>query len=154
MGMFDRIIVDSRYPLPMPDSPRGFIRTNEFQSKDLGSCMDEYKIDENGKLFIFERKIEYGDWTIERLPNGEDVTKHDKDKVLHEKWVEVPAYDTIHMYDSVDGKQYTYWIEYRVQFVNGTISDITLFRFTVKDKDDGRDDILKRIFGQEKFDNE
>lgn len=147
--MFDDIEVNSDYPLLLPNSPRGFIRQNNFQTKDLGSCMDTYKIDASGQLFIVKDEREY----TEGDPNGKTFKeKFGTVKILHEWWEKLYNYDTIFMYTSWENETNRYWIEYRVQFVNGKIDDIIIFRFDVKDESTNTDDILKRIFGQEEFD--
>ena len=48
--MYDTVIC--KYPLPMPDDPKGYAGSDDFQTKDLDLALATYIIDENGQLFI------------------------------------------------------------------------------------------------------
>ena len=41
MGMYDSIIC--KYPLPMPEDPKGYTGSREFQSKDLDCALREFE---------------------------------------------------------------------------------------------------------------
>lgn len=66
MGMFDYIICE--YPLP-----DGLV-FNDFQTKDLGKYLIQYKIDKDGYLWVDDRKIKWKDspdWV--RVNTSEDI---------------------------------------------------------------------------------
>jgi hypothetical protein len=67
MGMYDTIIC--KCWLPMPDEPKGYTGSHDFQTKDLDLALSSYDIDENGQLFIHRYE---GEW-IEGNKNSESL---------------------------------------------------------------------------------
>lgn len=112
MGMFDTIVC---YYSEMPEEHRGV----EFQTKSLYSCMEEYKIDENGILWI-------EDFGIEEMPNN----NYDPDKTfsfktitrkINTRWIEFRKFTkTINMYTTINSK----WVEYSITYENGIVTNL------------------------------
>jgi len=130
MGMYDTLIC--KYPLPMPEDPKGYAGSKDFQSKDLDCALSYYEIREDGSIWEEERETEY-------VP-GNDKGKNFWDKIGHLKtlktWFEPRNInDIINIYDyqqNNDGN-YDYNIEYNIKFENGKIVDIKLVNFEAID---------------------
>ena len=130
MGMYDSIIC--KYPLPMPEDPKGYTGSREFQSKDLDCALSVYEIREDGSIWEEERETE-------RVP-GNKNGKSFWDKIGHLKtvktWYEPRCLnDFINIYDyqqNNDG-DYDYDIEYSIRFENGKIVDVKIINFEAID---------------------
>lgn len=128
--MYDSIVC--KYPLPMPEDPKGYTGSREFQSKDLDCALSCYEIREDGSIWEEERETEY-------VP-GNDKGKSFWDKIGHLKtiktWYEPRCLnDFINIYDyqqNNDGN-YDYDIEYRIRFENGKIVEVKLVDFEAID---------------------
>ena len=57
MGMYDTVIC--KYPLPMPDDPKGYAGSEDFQTKHLDCGLDTYEIAVNGQLSVHKREGNY-----------------------------------------------------------------------------------------------
>lgn len=127
MGMYDTIVC--KYPLPIPDDPKGYTGSDDFQTKDLDLSLSNYTIDENGQLFVhrFEGEWEPGNKDADSFIGKLGYFKTTK------KWLEqlnttitVVFYD----YQQSNNTDYDYFIEYEAVFVNGKITSVKLIEFT------------------------
>jgi len=128
--MYDSI--NCKYPLPIPEDPKGYLGSREFQSKDLDCALSYYEIREDGSIWEEERETEY-------VP-GNDKAKSFWDKIGHLKtiksWYEPRCInDIINIYDyqQNDEGNYDYDIEYAIRFENGKIVDVKLVEFEAID---------------------
>ena len=129
MGMFDEI--NCEYPLPMPEDPKGYAGSKNFQTKDLNCLMDLYEIDKDGNLFRYDVKYE----REEGNPKSKSILERiGRLKKVSSELVREKITDLINFYDyqQTDG-DYDYYIEYQALFRDGTISEIKLFSFEAKD---------------------
>lgn len=125
--MYDTIVC--KYPLPIPDDPKGYTGSDDFQTKDLDLSLSTYTIDENGQLFVhrFEGEWEPGNKDADSFIGKLGYFKTTK------KWLEqlnttitVVFYD----YQQSNNTDYDYFIEYEAVFVNGKITSVKLIEFT------------------------
>ena len=125
--MYDTIVC--KYPLPIPDDPKGYTGSDDFQTKDLDLSLSTYTIDENGQLFVhrFEGEWEPGNKDADSFIGKLGYFKTTK------KWLEqlnttitVVFYD----YQQSNSTDYDYFIEYEAVFVNGKITSVKLIEFT------------------------
>jgi len=128
--MYDTIIC--KYPLPMPDDPKGYTGSDDFQTKDFDQSLATYTIDENGQLFIL--RIE-GEWEPGNKDSDSFIGKLGYFKTT-KTWQErlnttitVVFYDYIHSQNT----DYDYFIEYEAVFVDGKITSVKLIEFTATD---------------------
>ena len=127
MGMYDTIVC--KYPLPIPDDPKGYSGSDDFQTKDLDLSLSNYTIDENGQLFIhrFEGEWEPGNKDADSFIGKLGYFKTTK------KWLEqLNTTITVIFYDyqQSNNTNYDYFIEYEAVFVNGKITSVKLIEFT------------------------
>ena len=126
MGMYDTIIC--KYPLPMPDDPKGYTGSHDFQTKDLDLALSSYDIDENGQLFIHRHE---GEW-IEGNKNSESLFGRMGHFKTTKRWLEeLNITTTIVFYDYQHSQNtdYDYFIEYETVFVNGKMTSAKLIKF-------------------------
>ena len=126
MGMFDTMIC--KYSLPMPDDLKGYIGSDNFQTKDLDLALSLYIIDENGQLFVERHE---GEWI-----EGNKDSKSIFEKMGHfkttKRWLEqLNITTTVAFYDyqQSDDTDYDYMIEYEAVFIGGKISSVKLINF-------------------------
>ena len=125
--MYDTIVC--KYPLPIPDDPKGYTGSDDFQTKDLDLSLSNYTIDENGQLFIhrFEGEWEPGNKDADSFIGKLGYFKTTK------KWLEqLNTTITVIFYDyqQSNNTDYDYFIEYEAVFVNGKITSVKLIEFT------------------------
>lgn len=127
--MFDTIIC--KYPLPMPSDPNGYAGSESFQTKDLENSLITYEIRADGTLW--EQKHETV-WIEDdsNTDNWLDPLGHSKS--VKSWWDQVSFTKTITMLDfqENDSGEYDYLIDYKVCFVNGTVSEITVTTFEAR----------------------
>jgi len=131
--MYDTIFC--KYPLPMPDDPKGYTGSHDFQTKDFDLALESYDIDENGRLFLhrFERE-----WVEGNKDSESFIGKFGYLNVT-KKWLEeLKTTATIVFYDylSSNNTDYDYYIEYEAVFVNGKITSVNLISFEANDNAD------------------
>lgn len=128
MGLYDT--VKCKYPLPMPDDPKGYAGNEDyFQTKDLDCALGYYEIREDGTLWAEHKDIEY----VQGDPKAKGFLERMGKIVTKSSWFE-PDYfhGTIEMYDYRDwdnSKDHDYWISYEIQFDKGTVKNIRLLNF-------------------------
>jgi len=112
----------------MPDDPKGYTGSCDFQTKDFDCLLGYYKIDSNGTLFILRREGMF----IE----GDKDSKNLFDRLGHfkvEKEFYEPVNDTatIEMYDykRSNESEYDFYISYKICFVKGIVTDIFIHEF-------------------------
>jgi len=140
MGMYDTVIC--KYPLPMPDDPKGYAGSDDFQTKDLDLALATYIIDENGQLFIhrFEGEWEPGNKDADSFIGKLGYYKTTK------KWVEqLNTTMTVIFYDYQNSSDtdYDYFIEYEAVFINGKISSVNLIEFKANENEERKKRDLK-----------
>jgi len=129
MGMFDTIFC--KYPLPMPEDPKGYSGSGDFQTKDLDNVLSVYEIREDGSLW--REKVE-GKYIA-----GDPKSKNLWDSFGHfeitKKWWEKQSItDTINIldYQRTDG-DFDYCIEYEIILKDGIVSSVNIIRFSAED---------------------
>ena len=130
MGMYDTIIC--AYSLPMPNDPKGYSGSKDFQTKDLDSALDLYEIDKNGQLFLQRSE---GEW-IEGDKNATGfVAKMGYFKTTKRWKEELTLTATINFYDYQHSSDtdYDYFIEYKAVFIDGKISSVDIIDFEARD---------------------
>jgi len=130
MGMYDSIVC--KYPLPMPDDPKGYSGSDDFQTKDFDQSLATYTIDENGQLFIHRYE---GEWEPGNKDSKSFIGKIGYFKTT-KKWLEeLKTTTTIIFYDYIHSQNtdYDYFIEYESVFVNGKITSVKLIKFEATD---------------------
>ena len=112
----------------MPDDLKGYIGSDNFQTKDLDLALSLYTIDENGQLFIERHE---GEWI-----EGNKDSKSIFEKMGHfkttKRWLEqLNITTTVAFYDyqQSDNTDYDYMIEYEAVFIGGKISSVKLINF-------------------------
>jgi hypothetical protein len=130
MGMYDNIIC--KYPLPMPDDPKGYTGSYDFQTKDLDLILGLYVIDKNGQLSI-QRKD--GEWVQGNKKSDSLIGTLGYFKTTKEWLEELNTTTTTVFYDYQHSQNtdYDYFIEYEAIFVNGKLTSIKLIKFEAKD---------------------
>ncbi len=129
MGMFDNI--QCEYPLP--ETGYRVSPGHSFQTKSLGSELDDYTITVDGSL-ILHRKSWEGVPEEERpyygTPEWEERSKQviGSIRTVPVGDEEVPYHGDIYFYDSlsVGNKPGEVWIEYKARFTEGRLSRIEL----------------------------
>lgn len=124
--MFDTMIC--KYPLPMPDDLKGYIGSDNFQTKDLDLALSSYIIDENGQLFIERHE---GEW-IEANKDSKSIFEKMGHFKTNKRWLEqLDITTTVAFYDyqQSDNTDYDYTIEYEAVFIGGKISSVKLINF-------------------------
>lgn len=124
--MYDTIIC--KYSLPMPDDPKGYAGSENFQTKDLDCCLSTYEIDSNGQLLINKTEGHY----VEGDKNSKDLFGKIGHYEVTRKWSEfVFKTSEICMYDYIHSNktEYDYFIEYKVIFIDGLIDEVQLVKF-------------------------
>lgn len=125
MGMFDTIIC--KYPLPLPDNPKGYTGSAQFQTKDLDQALWVYEIREDGTFWIEKSEYNYLDGDpkaksfIDRLPKRETI----------KTWHEQIKYDgdiVFYDYKQTDG-DYDYSIDYKATFKKGKLKKVKITDF-------------------------
>lgn len=132
MGLFDTVY--SKYPLPMPEDPKGYSGSKDFQTKDLGSSMSEYTIEEDGRLLY--RKSHYvreeGNPKAKSILDRIGHMREESFEMIHEKIT-----DLIRIYDYQQTKgDYDYFIEYTILFKDGVVDEVKLFKFEAEENGD------------------
>ena len=127
MGLYDTI--KCKYPLPMPDDPKGYSGSEYFQTKDLDCALGYYEIREDGNLWSEHREAEY----IAGDPKGKTLLEKLGRMETKKSWFELEYFHgTIEMHDYQDydnSKDFDYFISYEVQFDKGTVKNIRLLNF-------------------------
>jgi hypothetical protein len=139
MGMFDRIFVEVKLPLP---KIVGNLKINwkkeEFQTKDLDNLMYTYRISKSGRLMFLDQKTE---WVKDNSRFGGHVnvisecwlkSKHtgkvffyttvcSNPEQKESEWMEFVAQDKI---DGADG--FDYGLDFEAKFVDGVLKTLKL----------------------------
>ena len=128
--MYDTIIC--KYPLPMPDDPKGYAGSEDFQTKDFDCSLSIYEIDSNGQLLINKTEGHF----VEGDKNSKDIFGKIGHYETTRRWSEF-VYDTltIEMYDyeQSDKSEYDYFVQYKVIFIDGIVDEIKLTEFEAND---------------------
>lgn len=127
MGLFDSIKCNIK--LPQPIDPKGYIGSENFQTKDLGETMSDFEIREDGTLW--KKCAEY------KYPDPPKVSKRSifgdfPIPELVREWEEPQLIThTINIYDYCcdDNGEFDYSIEYKLVFVEGKLISSELFDF-------------------------
>lgn len=116
----------------MPEDPKGYRGSTDFQTKDLGETMSTFEIREDGTLWKEAVEYEYEEgnpkaknW-IDRLPTSKRISS---------SWNQEIFTDTIVMYDYINSKKgpYDYIIDYEVVFIKGIVSSVKILDFEAQD---------------------
>ena len=125
--MYDTIVCD--YPLPMPDEPKGYSGSDDFQTKDFDQSLATYTIDENGQLFILRFE---GEWEPGNKDSDSFIGKLGYFKTTKTWQEQLNTTTTIVFYDYIhsENTDYDYFIEYEAVFVVGKMTSVKLTEFT------------------------
>jgi hypothetical protein len=136
MGMFDDVVC--KYSLPLPEDPKGYCN-DRYQTKDFDNALDLYEIREDGTLWLYAAEYEYTDGN----PNGKSLTERLSSRKEIKRWWEPVTNVTnqIRMYafDTDANDKYDYWIEYKLTFVNGKVTEAKLLEFTATDNSERKE---------------
>lgn len=126
MGMFDDIVC--KYKLPLPEDPKGFTGSTNFQTKDLDCALKRYEIHEDGSLHVQQQEGEYvpPDKKAKGLVGRIGYYKVTK------TWLEpLKITNTIRIndYQTPNDTDYDYWVSYDIVFIDGQIKDVKLVEF-------------------------
>jgi len=151
MGLFDT--VNCKYDLPMPSDPKGYIGSENFQTKDLECLMEYYEIREDGTLWM-EKRI--GHWTEGNKKSSNFFEAFPRFITEKIEWEKINATQTINLYDySInDNLDYDFFISYEVAFVEGKIfkTKISEFNKVLNFERKKRDEeLVKEIIERKKF---
>lgn len=121
MGMFDSI--NCKYPLPMPENPRGYTGSVDFQTKCLDLNMDNFEIREDGTLWKSNVMFETTDDALRPY------------KIKDTQWVPHNITQTIEIYDYInpDTKGVDCSISYQITIIDGKVQKVDLTRFEARD---------------------
>lgn len=130
--MYDTVIC--KYKLPMPEDPKGYSGSSDFQTKDLSCSLGEYTIEEDGRLLY--RKSHYvreeGNPKAKSILDRIGRMREESFEMIHEKTT-----DLICIYDYQQTKgDYDYFIEYGILFRNGVIDEIKISSFEANENAD------------------
>ena len=125
--MYDTIICE--YPLPMPDDPKGYTGSDDFQTKDFDQSLATYTIDKNGQLFIHRFE---GEWEPGNKDSDSFIGKLGYFKTTKTWQEQLNTTTTIVFYDYIhsENTDYDYLIEYEAVFVVGKMTSVKLTEFT------------------------
>lgn len=125
MGLYSTIIC--KYKLPMPEDPKGFTGSKDFQTKDLDQDMEVYEIDQDG--LVFKKCYEYK--TVPGNPKGKSLFDRLDSFEAVKEWAEpLKRTFSINIYDYVRSKtEYDYTIEYSLEFIDGKLSKSSIVSF-------------------------
>lgn len=125
--MYDTIICE--YPLPMPDDPKGYTGSEDFQTKDFDQSLATYTIDVNGQLFILRFE---GEWEPGNKDSDSFIGKLGYFKTTKTWQEQLNTTSTIVFYDYIhsENTDYDYFIGYEAVFVVGKITSVKLTEFT------------------------
>ena len=125
--MYDTIVCE--YPLPMPDDPKGYTGSDDFQTKDFDQSLATYTIDENGQLFIHRFE---GEWEPGNKDSDSFIGKLGYFKTTKIWQEQLNTTTTIVFYDYIhsENTDYDYLIEYEAVFVVGKMTSVKLTEFT------------------------
>ena len=124
--MYDTIIC--KYPLPMPNDPKGYAGSEDFQTKDFDCSLSTYEIDANGQLLVNKTEGHH----VEGDKNSKDIFGKIGHYEVTRRWSEfVFKTSEIFMYDYIHSNktEYDYFIEYKVTFIDGLIDEVQLVKF-------------------------
>lgn len=146
--MFDRLTC--LYKLPLPEDPKGFTGVTEFQTKSLNNFLDHYKIDEEGMLWLSNRK---SDFNVLKNIDSEDffVEKYD--------WVFCDhVTNTIEVHNSIhsEDKEYDYWISYQLVIIKGKVDSVKILTFEATlnaERKDRVNELIKSFEKRDQFEN-
>ena len=131
MGLFDRVIVN--YPLPLPLQVIDHIPDvyeKEFQTKDLSNFLEDYILEEDGKLIEVAVKREWVDDDDSFLKGYFKVVDEKNIPTNYHGILEFYAYERIH---TGEGKGIDVSIDYLAKFNDGILVDIDMLEFEVRD---------------------
>jgi len=131
MGLFDRVIIN--YPLPLPLEVVDYIPDiyqKEFQTKDLSNFLEDYILEEDGRLIEVSVKREWVDDDDSFLKGYFKVIDQKNIPTNYHGVLEFYAYERIH---TGDGKGTDISIDYLAKFNDGTLTDIDLLEYEVRD---------------------
>ena len=116
----------------MPDDPKGYTGSYDFQTKDLDLILGLYVIDKNGQLSI-QRKD--GEWVQGNKKSDSLIGTLGYFKTTKEWLEELNTTTTTVFYDYQHSQNtdYDYFIEYEAIFVNGKLTSIKLIKFEAND---------------------
>jgi len=112
----------------MPDDPKGYSGSDDFQTKDLECLLDHYTIDEDGNLLVNKCEVEY----IEGDPKAKSFAERFGHVNTKREWTEAVQIDgIIELYDFIQSSNtdYDYSISYNVHLTSGKVERIELSKF-------------------------
>lgn len=133
MGMFDNINV--KYPLPLPleviDSIPD-IYDLEFQTKSMDNAMEEYILEENGKLLKEEKTYEWKDDDSSFLKGYYDVIDSEIVETNFHGVVNFYFYERLYN-DNTKKTGIDVNVEYSAKFSEGNLDSINVIEYNITD---------------------
>jgi len=126
MGMYDTIVC--KYPIPLPTDPMGYVNSESFQTKDLENSLSHYEIREDGTLWEQKHETKW----IDGDPNSKNwLDRLGRSESIGSWWDQLSFTNTIRLFDYQhhDDVDYDYLIEYKIVFVKGIVSEVTMSHF-------------------------
>jgi hypothetical protein len=119
------------YELPLPEDPKGFSGTKDYQSKDLDCALNVFKIKKDGTVWI--KKVK-GEWTAGN-PKSKSFSEQFGHFKVEKEWEEFYEHTfTANLcgYETLEGP-YDYWIDYKISVVDGVLDKVSLEKFEAID---------------------
>jgi hypothetical protein len=110
MGMFDTVIVNPKFSLPLPKDPKGYTGTADFQTKELDNFLETYEIRKDGSLWKLNYRKKNEEKTWSRVKN-------------------VPTVIKIYDYQENNEGDFDYFIEYEILFTKDKVKTAKLIKF-------------------------
>ena len=97
--MFDTVVC--KYKLPMPEDPKGYSGSDDFQTKDFECLLDNYEIREDGT--IWHENVVY-DW-VPGNPEGKTLwEKVGHRTTISSEWKQLTDNNIIRLFDYQIGR--------------------------------------------------
>ncbi len=143
MSLYDTVICD--YPLPLPHLDKEDledIKTDkdwkgwqsvEWQTKDMGSMLDVYTIEDDGQIYL------RGTQWVQDEDGGVEAEEGDLEK--YERTAE------INFYQLFMGKEYDHWVEFKAIVWKGELKELELVEYKKEDNSE-RVEMQKKVMEQ------
>jgi len=143
MGLFDYFYVD--YPLPIPSyipdsflpAVKLFLKTDQFQSKDMSCIQGLYQITNDGRLFHVQH------------PSFESNEETKKRQILHHGYIRIYGSVVLSEHEDmpINGELISWlktqqdkdiWLEYRLKYTDGILVNAEVIHPTKEELDEFR----------------
>lgn len=136
--MYDTVKYDYTHALETNNEIKKLVPNVEvldFQTKDLDNCLSTYHITKEGRLLYKDIKYKWVDDDNAFLKGYMDEESYTLKDMNYHGDLEFYSYDS---FDQSDGTQLTLHLEYKARFSNGTMENINLLKYSIKDTTDNK----------------